>query len=318
MKINHKEVAVIGDGGGKRGCHSVGFLGGFIEHFRQPIFADNEFYFQGCSVGSLNLAFVAQSLEVKGLEKIWKDKIQTGKIKIFNKRTAVRLLRRRGRNAVFDNKDLLQLIKDYLNAEMLIRSPVYFDIAVTNERSGNRLEFFSNKGLSPAEYPTLFKKIAASASLMGAFEPIELDSGLYSDGLNFDVERALARGCKIIFIFHNNHIWLRPDILPEQMDFQRRGRRMSNIAWAREMEFYLELLLWRHPELEIAEHNCLPTPILDIAKKMKRYGKANARLIIVGPQKIVPNLNIAHCGNSDATKAIDNGREAFEKIMKQI
>ena len=318
MKINPAEVAVIADGGGKRGCHSVGFLSGFIDHFKQPIFADNKFYFQGSSVGALNLGFVAQSLDVKGLIDIWEKKIQTGKIRVFNKRTAIRLLRRHRRNAIFDNADLFQLVSENLDVGKVVNSPVYLDIVVTNERNDNHIEFFSNRDLHSGNHQALIKKICASASLMGVFEPLEIGGGLYSDGLNFDIDRAIARGCTTIFLFHNNHIWLSPIIPSEKMDFQRRGRRMSNIAWSRWVEIYLELLLWRHPELEIVNHSYLPKPISEVVKRIGLSGRGRLRLIVVGPQKIIPTLNIMTCLNGDATRAIYEARDVFEKIVKQI
>lgn len=318
MKINPKEIAVICDGGGLRGCYSVGFLGGFLDYFKQPKFEDNEFYFQGISVGSLNLGCLAQDLNIKTLEDIWEGQIQTGKVKVFNKRTAIRLLRKGKRNALFDNKDLLNLIKDNVDVRKIANSPVRLEVAVTNERNGNKLEFFSNQGLTVKEHPLFIKSVCASASLMSAFEPLEIKNGLYSDGLNFEVERAIDDGCKTIFVFYNNHIWLSPSMPPEQMSFQKRGRRMSNIAWSRWMQVYLELLLWRHPELEIVEHSCLPKSILDITRRVRQSQKKSIKLILLGPQINIPTLSIISFRNGDITKAIHHGRKVFEKVMKEV
>ena len=324
-----EKISVLNDGGGFRAAYGVGINCVIWKYFKDQIV-----HVGGVSAGALNSAKIIESGSVKPLEIIWTNHIgKNGPEIIFQSRIAAwrlisnlmpkwlkKLLKIKDRNALFNNEGLKRLA-EFLDIEKVVKSPIRLDIVVTDEKNFNQTLVISNHDMQTEDYENFRKFIIASASLMGAFEPITIDDRPYSDGLSFDIESALNYGCTTIFVVYNNHIWLEPIVPPNIMTFDKRTRRISNVYWGKMMELYVENLMRRYPDLILARHDCLPQPLIEAAEKAgSRATGFNRKLIFIGPTKIIPTLYIMGFleTDKDIIKAIAHGKEVAEKVMRQL
>ncbi len=310
MANSFGRIGWIFDSGGFRGAYSVGVASVLWHEFRPD-------YIGGVSVGALIAAGLAESLNPQKMEDIWKNHVEKGGqqtiINLFG--VAVRYLR--NSNALFDNRGIYNLINT-LDMKKLASSPIDLEIIATNERRGNAQERFSNRKLTKDNYEDYKKAICASASMMGSFPPIAIGKGLYSDGLNCDVEAALNNGCETIFVFSNNHIWLTAPIPPEQMDFQRRMRRGFHIEWSRWMLAYLENLLRKYDDLMLWSHQDLPLPIANLASRLGRSSVGKRKIIFISPIKYILTLSTLSFKFGDITEANNQGKYVAGRLLKQL
>lgn len=303
-------IGYIFDSGGFRGAYSVG-AASILWHALRPN------YISGVSVGALTAAKLTESLNPQELVDIWKNYVEKGGqqtiVNLFG--VAVRYIR--GGNALFGNRGIYSLINT-LNMSKLASSSVELEIITTNERQGNKQEIFSNRNLKKDNYEDFKKAICASASMMGSFPPVVIGNGLYSDGINCDIEAALANGCDTVFLFSNNHIWLTPPLLSEQMDFQRRMRRGFHIEWSRWILMYLENLLRKYDDLILWPHQDLPISIASLASRLRKPSTGKRRIVFITPTKYILTLSTLSFRYGDITSAINQGKYIANRLLNQL
>ena len=166
--LGKKKLSLNLAGGASHGIVQLGYLKAVHDLKICP-----EFVF-GCSVGALNSALYLQG-DLERLDELWLT-LNDEKVYKFHSWTVPLLLV--NRNHIFDSTPLKNLIDKYVDFEKLKASKIEYHISVTNATDW-KSEIFSPKDLMEEEFKTL---LLASASVPGAFPPVEFRGKMYVDG----------------------------------------------------------------------------------------------------------------------------------------
>lgn len=182
FEASNKKRALVFGGGGARGSFEIGVWKALNELNYYPEIVT------GTSVGALNGALYILG-DLSEAENMWK-RIETDnifdikvplEIESFKdyRRTMTGFLIKIIRNKGVSSKPLEQLIKHYLNDEMVIRqSPIVFGLSTTNIKK-RKVEYYY---LEEIEYGKLNDYLIASSAMFPAIQMKTIDGTPYIDG----------------------------------------------------------------------------------------------------------------------------------------
>jgi predicted acylesterase/phospholipase RssA len=166
--LGKKKLSLNLAGGGSHGNIQCGYIKACVDYGLEPEIV------MGCSVGALNGSLYVQG-DIDKLEELWLT-ITNDKVYKFHPWTVPLLLL--NRNNLLDSTPLKLLIEKYVDFDKLKAAKKEFYITVTNA-SDWKTEVYSPKDLLEEEFKTL---LLASASVPGAFPPVEFRGKMYVDG----------------------------------------------------------------------------------------------------------------------------------------
>lgn len=264
------KVGVIFDSGAFYGAFGMGFAKALWSRDIRPVAIG------GVSVGALNAAKLVEKNSLDGireLEDIWLEVQNTGPSAVFNKWGAIKnKLRWHSDPTSIYGSAQLEYLANKIDAKKLVNSETLLQIIVTDEIN-DCPKTISNRDEQIRSQSELIKLyVRASASVAGAFPPVLIDGGVYSDGLVFWplLESFANFGCDTIFVAMNDQK-RNPSYTNEAWDVRifRTIRRMQIADNKNGIQEFLEKHPDFHPfDYEVEEDD---PPIFKRLKKIKNW-----------------------------------------------
>ncbi len=329
MPLRLGKIAIIGAGGGFTGAYSAGMLKAFDEKGIKPD------YVQAVSVNALNLAEVVSAGSVAGMLKTWAYIESQGQNILFDRSEIKwRVIKR---NSFFSERGLRELIWGKksadgkcivkgLDVQGLVSSNIVFEFPMHDETHGFEYTMIRANEKQYRENPELLRPpIQAAASMAGFLPPVKCGEAWCSDGLYYDLERAIAAGCDTIFILSNDQL---PIEDPEKRNSYHRVFYSFDEAHDQVLELRMQLALLHHKDFKVFQSET-SIPLLkrffhfaaSMAASLERGDEINLaphRIIPIAPKKRIYGLSTVGFEKGNITEAINHGYECAMAILSSL
>ncbi len=326
---NLGKVGLIENGGGFSAAFSVGSTKAIYKCGIQPQ------VIQGVSAGALTATKIVEG-GIEEAEKVWLEIERQGPKTIFNwwdLLTSVKnlVIHKIPIQSFFRNEGLKRLI-DSADMEKVVQAKELFQIVTRNESRGWIPHIFTNHEERFLQNPKLFRKpILATTALQGAFDSVEIDSEMHSDGIFYNLRAVIEEGCDTVFILLNDQ----SD--ENQNRFDQRLSKAKHALYEEAMALRLEKILEKYPDYDVISDHESEEEAPSLIKAFKRAAK-NAksvmssvakgddignllvphRIIVIIPRKPISTLHTFGFERGDIKAAIEQGEDQAKLLIKKV